>query len=620
MTTPQKRPFDFQVVYQIPGEEPLRDVLLTEDLPLELRVTNALLQENEAILLNTLTEVSPEQFHFLLECRAGLLAPANTTTPDGNWKLLRVEESGHDTTQIFLAWTQATKRLEAGEMLTVPLKGLFMAPEVARPTLPLLLSWPELTPATASSTGPLSVEPFIPGEGSDYELEAYLILQKKIWGGKARIPLRLDSVGTHRVLNVNNQPNTLVFRITNNSPPGSGGENITFHYNASKPTENSFLQLRLPVGTVAQRPYALGTSDQLKDITRALPGFKAETGSLSPDGTMMIFQLTPTASLVLKPGEHRDLTVSNLVTGHPSGLSELELTYHQVPGFRDGKLTCPVEKAPLVFGRDAKGGSVGIGDNSSDARLAIRGGPLRLEGAEVQSKESMVFRSDEDKTGDSNVARFFVKDASTPLLTLDVNAKVSLRTGTAAHGYQHTEGTVTVGTYVKNGSAPVGGSIGTSSAHPLHFFTDNSSPRMTLTTEGRLGIGTQSPGAPLDVQGNVFIQNNGRLGIGTENPGAALDVHGTVQVKDRKPFELIRLTSTDSQTWIVTTYSASEWHLAVCGFRAEFAPGKQGIYRLQTEVNTDGFWTIASRGVSGYRSFTCYVLCIRRELSVGFSD
>jgi hypothetical protein len=67
----------------------------------------------------------------------------------------------------------------------------------------------------------------------------------------------------------------------------------------------------------------------------------------------------------------------------------------------------------------------------------------------------------------------------------------------AGYGVVHTNGTVTVGTYVSGDT----GWIGTRSNHDFAFFTNDSSPEMVLKTgTGAVGIGTTIPLARLDVQ------------------------------------------------------------------------------------------------------------------------
>jgi hypothetical protein len=65
-------------------------------------------------------------------------------------------------------------------------------------------------------------------------------------------------------------------------------------------------------------------------------------------------------------------------------------------------------------------------------------------------------------------------------------AKLNLFTGSSGYGFLQSNGTVAVGSFVDS----TGGWLGTRSNHPLHFFTNDSVPRMTMDTSGHVGIGT----------------------------------------------------------------------------------------------------------------------------------
>jgi len=72
---------------------------------------------------------------------------------------------------------------------------------------------------------------------------------------------------------------------------------------------------------------------------------------------------------------------------------------------------------------------------------------------------------------------------TTPLSALGV------QTPTSNYGFTHTDGTVTIGSYVNANF----GWFGTRSNHPLTFFTNNGGPSVTLATNGFFGVGTSNP-------------------------------------------------------------------------------------------------------------------------------
>ena len=66
--------------------------------------------------------------------------------------------------------------------------------------------------------------------------------------------------------------------------------------------------------------------------------------------------------------------------------------------------------------------------------------------------------------------------------------------------------------------------VGALSNHRLGFIT-NSMEKMTLATNGYLGIDTTDPQQPLHVQGTAYV--SGALGIGTQSPTNSLQVSGS---------------------------------------------------------------------------------------------
>lgn len=81
--------------------------------------------------------------------------------------------------------------------------------------------------------------------------------------------------------------------------------------------------------------------------------------------------------------------------------------------------------------------------------------------------------------------------------------KFTVKTPSGNFGLSHTDGTVTVGTYI---SSTVGW-LGTKSNHPLSFYTNNSGQQMTLITNGNFGIGTTVPDYRLTVSSNLIASN-----------------------------------------------------------------------------------------------------------------
>jgi hypothetical protein len=113
---------------------------------------------------------------------------------------------------------------------------------------------------------------------------------------------------------------------------------------------------------------------------------------------------------------------------------------------------------------------------------------------------------------------------TTPAYPLDIQTP----SGLSAYGLNHSDGTITMSTYVGNGGV-TGGSIGTQSDHPFFIYTANGGARMTVlgvnggTNSGGIGIGTTAPVSRLHVVGND-------LGVGPANTGTI--AKGTVRLTE----------------------------------------------------------------------------------------
>ena len=82
-------------------------------------------------------------------------------------------------------------------------------------------------------------------------------------------------------------------------------------------------------------------------------------------------------------------------------------------------------------------------------------------------------------------------------------SKLSVKTPTGNYGLTHTDGTVTVGSYVNANF----GWLGTRSNHPLAFFTNDGGPSVTLATNGNFGVGTATPDYRLSISSNLISSN-----------------------------------------------------------------------------------------------------------------
>lgn len=87
--------------------------------------------------------------------------------------------------------------------------------------------------------------------------------------------------------------------------------------------------------------------------------------------------------------------------------------------------------------------------------------------------------------------------------------------------------------------------IGTTNDFPVKFRTDNVE-RLRITSEGNIGIGTSTPEAKLDVNGDVIFRNNLKLTSlpitnGISNTILVLDQYGNVSKAPNTYFDTINL-------------------------------------------------------------------------------
>ncbi len=133
---------------------------------------------------------------------------------------------------------------------------------------------------------------------------------------------------------------------------------------------------------------------------------------------------------------------------------------------------------------------------TNDSRLTDARTPTAGSGNYVQNSTT-------PQTANFNISGNGFVGGNFGIGTTSPSAKLTVRTLTDRYGFQQTDGAVTFGSFL--GSAidvPLGGWFGTATNHPLHFFTNSSLPRMTITQIGRVGIGITQPISKLDVRGD----------------------------------------------------------------------------------------------------------------------
>ncbi|GGA08445.1 hypothetical protein [Okeania sp. KiyG1] len=330
-------------------------------------------------------------------------------------------------------------------------------------TTDVTISW-QLEEGIIEIGDPSDITRRLPGQEDEYAKSTTLTLNMVQATGKSNIPLFVGFVNCNKVLNTNNELSNLQLRITNTNlpgtlsttnfssssrlasppfegpgpnpasphppdyyppdyhpePPPSTPEppditsdpklNIVFQYDLDI-TLSSQLVVMLEVGTVQAAPWALATEDQLNDISVEIEGGQwRQNGvqTIEVGGITKAIQwsfIPQNADVILTAQETMLINLSNIVTNHPTGETNLYLYYKRVKDYKDGKFTCQIEKGPLtLFDQEVRIGNT----------------------AEIKNAGPLVFRSDVDKTRDQSSVQFFVKDESSPLMNLDSDADLKV--------------------------------------------------------------------------------------------------------------------------------------------------------------------------------------------------
>ena len=169
-----------------------------------------------------------------------------------------------------------------------------------------------------------------------------------------------------------------------------------------------------------------------------------------------------------------------------------------------------------------------------------------------------------------NGADIYYNAGNVGIGTTSPTSKLAVQTGTGYYGFTHTDGAITIGSYLGSASGVPGGWLGTFSNHPLYLFVNNGQPSMTIdgggtsmvSGSGFVTVGTPNGesgtsikrgsnradvrfdgttlklvagpgfGPPSSLNG-VVVNTLGNVGIGTETPQAKVHVYSAASVSHR---------------------------------------------------------------------------------------
>ena len=144
------------------------------------------------------------------------------------------------------------------------------------------------------------------------------------------------------------------------------------------------------------------------------------------------------------------------------------------------------------------------GQQQHNAWLQADVGADNLTNATAIGANAIVSTSNSLVLGSINGVNGATADTNVGIGTTAPQTRLQVRTATGVYGFTHTDGAITVGSYVGgSASGAFGGWLGTQSNHKLFFFTGNGQPTMTVDTTGNVGIGTFTPASKLTVAGLI---------------------------------------------------------------------------------------------------------------------
>jgi microcystin-dependent protein len=334
--------------------------------------------------------------------------------------------------------------------------------------------------------------------------------------GQKNIPLHIGFVGSNRILNDNNSASTLKLRITNTSKEAislKGGRFI----------------LSFDVGSIAEE-WAIATDTQIKGATikAKYPNNQEQDIQQAAGGVGQspewIIEKETLAIETLESKQYIDITISNIVTGHLSGNTNLYIKYENIPGYWDGQFICAIEKAPLLFYRNVDVDNVGIGITNPSAKLHVQGGDIKIGsddkgiefsgGAKIYKKSGsgLKFKPNNDSDGIE-----FTKIDGTSIMFLNND-------GVSVNGDYYGKGHIWLHAFEGNGKT------GTAYIQARDKSNGSGSSDIALQLRTQLRIQTGSTISKEIIEA-MRLTPDGKVGIGTIYPSALLHVNGRIKDK-----------------------------------------------------------------------------------------
>lgn len=368
-------PFAFSWCYDVinQGEQERCNILQIADpadvAPLQINISNVLIEDPESITIKPILEEVPNEQHHHFKLQFSKVIDASKIAVEGNNWL--ISSSSNDNEEIvYLLWQGEEMTLSPGDTQTIEI----ILTGVATPsnqsavktgTTEVTFYW-DIESENYWDINSERIESPIPPP-SKYFNNKTLVLDMKKVTGTSNIPLYVGFVNGNKVLNTHEEANSLQLRVTNTNLPGmTDPDYITFYHDPDEDSSNSSkLVVTLEAEDQAHAgilaPWALGGSDLVKNIGIAVHvAGETELWNIDNDSQPEKIEVggetkgwkwtfTPQSEVVLQPQDTILIDLTNIITAHPTGETNLYLGYENVPNYQDGQFVCQIEKAPLLY-------------------------------------------------------------------------------------------------------------------------------------------------------------------------------------------------------------------------------------------------------------------------------
>lgn len=504
-------------------------------------------------------QVSAENYHFELRLRAGALSARALTKlalAEPGWTMLKPKpdqstQNGAGISLYFLSDTART--LNPSGKITLTLSGVSADPGAGARGTRAELKFKGI---------------YFPGDPTPLDgtrLQHLNIVSQSSQSGRQTIPLHVSFPDSNTILN-DGATNKLSLRITNVSKnalalapaPGTLPSKLVISFDTRGNDETG-------------KNWALGTASQVNGIQVTAPGwtpFKPE--SISPE---WILTTTKTS---LAPGEAIELTLENIVSSLPSGMTNMYVRYENIPGYLSGQLVAGIEKSQIIY----RGDKMGIGTADPQAKLHVVGGAIMPAHGNSETAGIMFPKDPFRGGGDAAWLRYYSRNRLDEAMTLELG----ILNDADDHIALMSSGNVGVGTNVPEQKLHINGGseVLTTGPGAGYKFRDRASAT-TVNDWIWYAVSNSARLYRVNLGDVLVVGSSGNVGVGANAPAQKLHVNGGSEILTTGPGGGYKFRDRASETtvndwvWYAANNSARLYRVNLGDVFAVNASGNVGV-------------------------------------------